>query len=78
MYKRQGKAIRDAVSIPVAIGGRINRPATAEQVLALGYGDLVTLVRALITDPDGPRKALEEREDDIRPCICLLYTSRCV
>ena len=55
-----GKAIRDAVSIPVAIGGRINRPATAEQVLALGYGDLVTLGRALITDPDWPRKALEE------------------
>ena len=64
-----GKAIRDAVSIPVAIGGRINRPATAEQVLALGYGDLVTLGRALITDPDWPRKALEEREDVIRPCM---------
>ena len=64
-----GKAIRDAVSIPVAIGGRINRPATAEETLALGYGDLVTLGRALITDPDWPRKALAEEEDTIRPCM---------
>lgn len=38
-------------------------------MLALGYGDLVTLGRALITDPDWPRKALEEREDVIRPCM---------
>ena len=64
-----GKAIRDAVSIPVAVGGRVNRPATAEQVLALGYGDLVTLGRALITDPDWPKKALAEQEDAIRPCM---------
>lgn len=64
-----GKAIRDAVSIPVAIGGRVNRPATAEQVLALGYGDLVTMGRALITDPDWPNKALAEQEDTIRPCM---------
>ena len=64
-----GKAIRDAVSIPVAIGGRVNRPATAEEVLALGYGDLVTMGRALITDPDWPNKALAEEEDTIRPCM---------
>ena len=64
-----GKAIRDAVSIPVAIGGRVNRPSTAEEVLALGYGDLITMGRALITDPDWPRKALAEEEDAIRPCM---------
>lgn len=64
-----GKAIRDAVSIPVAVGGRVNRPATAEQVLALGYGDLVTMGRALITDPDWPRKALAGEEETIRPCM---------
>jgi 2,4-dienoyl-CoA reductase (NADPH2) len=64
-----GKAIRDRVSIPVAIGGRVNRPETAEQVLALGYGDLVTMGRALITDPDWHNKALAEQEDAIRPCM---------
>jgi 2,4-dienoyl-CoA reductase (NADPH2) len=64
-----GKAIRDRVTIPVAIGGRVNRPATAEQVLALGYGDLITMGRALITDPEWVNKAQAEREDEIRPCM---------
>lgn len=64
-----GRAIREAVSIPVAIGGRINRPATAEETLALGCGDLVTMGRALITDPEWPNKALAGAEDTIRPCM---------
>lgn len=64
-----GKAIRDAVTIPVAIGGRVNRADTAEKVLALGYGDLITMGRALLADPDLPNKALAEEEDTIRPCM---------
>lgn len=64
-----GKAIRDNVTIPVAIGGRITRPRTAEEILALGHGDLVTLGRALLADPDWPRKAQAEDETSIRPCM---------
>lgn len=64
-----GKAIRDSVSIPVAIGGRVTRPETAEEILALGCGDLVTLGRALLADPEWPRKAREADESAIRPCM---------
>lgn len=64
-----GKAIKEAVTIPVAIGGRINSPAVAEEVLALGYGDLVALGRPLLADPDFPNKAREGKERFIRPCM---------
>ena len=64
-----GRAIKQAVSIPVAIGGRINDPLVAEQALALGYGDLVALGRPLLADPDFPNKAREGKERFIRPCM---------
>ena len=62
-----GRAIKQAVSIPVAIGGRINDPLVAEQALALGYGDLVALGRPMLADPDFPNKAKEGAL--IRPCM---------
>ena len=62
-----GKAIKQAVSIPVAIGGRISDPLTAEQALALGYGDLVALGRPMLADPDFPNKARDGAL--IRPCM---------
>ncbi len=64
-----GRAIRDAVTIPVAIGGRVTRPDAAEEILALGYADMVTLGRALIADPDWPTKARNNRLEAIRPCM---------
>lgn len=64
-----GKAIKDAVSIPVAIGARINNPDVAEEVLALGRGDLVTIGRGLIADPDFPNKAFNNMSAEIRPCM---------
>lgn len=64
-----GKAIRDAVSIPVAVGGRVNTPQAAEEVLALGYGDLVAVGRPLLADPAFPNKAREGRDALIRPCM---------
>lgn len=64
-----GRAIKAAVTIPVAIGGRINTPAAAEKALALGFGDLVALGRPLLADPDFPNKAREGRDRLIRPCM---------
>jgi 2,4-dienoyl-CoA reductase-like NADH-dependent reductase (Old Yellow Enzyme family)/thioredoxin reductase len=61
--------IKKAVNIPVAVVGRINNVALAEQILADGHGDLITMGRALIADPYLPKKALEGRVADIRPCI---------
>ena len=64
-----GKAIREAVSIPVAVGGRVNTPEAAEEVLALGYGDLITMGRPLLSDPAFPNKAQAGKAHLIRPCM---------
>lgn len=64
-----GKAIKEAVSTPVAIGARVNDPYVAEEVLALERGDLVTIGRGLIADPDFPNKAKNNLSAEIRPCM---------
>ena len=60
---------RAATSLPVAVATRIKDPLHAEEVLASGAVDLVGMNRALIADPDLPRKARAGRLGEIRPCI---------
>lgn len=62
-------AVKTRVSIPVVSVGRYDTPGLAERVLADGHADFISMGRALIADPDLPRKAAESRPDDIRPCI---------
>ncbi|MGI5985146.1 MAG: FAD-dependent oxidoreductase [Clostridiales bacterium] len=62
-------AIKDAVSIPVAASNRINDPAVAEKVLAVGEADLVSIGRPLISDPDWPMKAENGEANTIRRCV---------
>lgn len=62
-------AIRAAVRVPVFVAGRINQPQIAESVLAAGQADMCGMTRALIVDPDMPRKAMGGRPDEIRACI---------
>lgn len=66
-------AIRQACpGVPVLAVGRINDPELAEQVLASGDADLVGMTRALLCDPELPRKAREGRAEEILHCIgCL-------
>ncbi|MGB9868162.1 MAG: FAD-dependent oxidoreductase [Bacillota bacterium] len=61
--------IKSAVKIPVIAVGRFNDPEVAERVLAEGKADLVAFGRALLADPDMPRKVVEGRLDEIRKCI---------
>lgn len=63
------RAIREAVSVPVIQCNRINTPQRAELALALGDADLVGIGRASLADPDFARKVMENRADEIRPCI---------
>jgi len=60
---------RAANGVPVMALGRIAEPAEAETILAAGQADLVGLGRALIADPDWPRKALSGRSYAIRACV---------
>ena len=62
-------AVKDAVAIPVAASNRINDPAEAEKVLALEQADMVSLGRALLADPDFPKKAAADDAGLIRRCI---------
>nr|MCH9663116.1 FAD-dependent oxidoreductase [Gammaproteobacteria bacterium] len=53
----------------VTAESRIKTPGNAEDVLAQGHSDLVSIVRAQIADPHLVNKAREGRPEDIRPCI---------
>jgi 2,4-dienoyl-CoA reductase-like NADH-dependent reductase (Old Yellow Enzyme family)/thioredoxin reductase len=62
------EGIKSAVSVPVITVGRIMTPELAEKILRENKADLVTMGRALITDPYLPNKIKEGRLEDIRPC----------
>lgn len=61
-------AIKELVNVPAITVGRINDPLLAESILQEGKADLVAMGRALIADPELPKKAREGRLDDIRKC----------
>ncbi|MFH1475173.1 MAG: FAD-dependent oxidoreductase, partial [Chloroflexota bacterium] len=60
---------RAVVRIPVMVAGRINQPHEAEAILAAGEADACAMTRALISDPELPRKAAAGRLDEIRACV---------
>lgn len=60
---------KKVVKVPVIAVGRINDPVLAESVLSEGKADFVAMGRALISDPELPRKAVEGRLKDIRKCV---------
>jgi 2,4-dienoyl-CoA reductase (NADPH2) len=73
------KKMKREVTIPLVTSNRINLPDTAEQILADGCADMVSMARPLLADPDFVRKAREGRADEINVCIacnqaCLDHT----
>jgi NADPH-dependent 2,4-dienoyl-CoA reductase/sulfur reductase-like enzyme len=61
--------IKSVVKVPVIVAQRIVDPLQAEEIIKNGKADIVSLGRALICDPDWPRKAFEGAFEDIRKCI---------
>lgn len=61
--------LRQALTVPVFVTGRINQPQEAEKIIAQGQADMCGMTRALICDPEMPGKAMAGRLDDIRACI---------
>ena len=55
------------VGIPVITSNRINTPDVAEDVLASGAADMVSLARPFLADADFVQKAIEGRADTIAP-----------
>src|SRR5881409_604174 len=63
-------AIKQAApGMPIFHASRIVDPVHADRVVAAGDIDVVGMTRALIADPDLPRKVREGRLDDIRTCM---------
>lgn len=64
-----GEEIKKVVSSPVATGVQIADPFVAEEIIAQGRADMVFMGRALVADPELPKKAKGGRFEEIRPCI---------
>jgi len=68
-------AIRPVVKIAVSVAGRISDPQIAENILAAGTADFVTVGRALHADAEWPRKSREGRAHEICYCVACLKCS---
>jgi 2,4-dienoyl-CoA reductase (NADPH2) len=71
--------LKPEVGIPVIASNRINMPETAEEILARGDADLVSMARPFLADADWVAKAAGDRSDEINTCIgcnqaCLDHT----
>lgn len=62
-------AIKKVVSTPVCSVGAYNFPQQMEEAITSGDCDCIALGRALVADPFLPKKVLDGKEDDIRPCL---------
>ena len=61
--------IKKHVSVPVATLGGLNDPAQMEEIIASGKADVVYMARALLADPELPRKVTENRDEEIVRCL---------
>ncbi|MDO8491579.1 MAG: NADH:flavin oxidoreductase, partial [Dehalococcoidia bacterium] len=67
-------AIKQVVKAPVMAVGKILEPSLAERLLEEGKADFIAMGRALLADPDLPRKAEQGKPEDINRCI---YCNNC-
>ncbi len=73
------RKMKREVRIPLVTSNRINLPSTAEEILADGCADMVSMARPLLADPEFVLKARDNRADEINVCIacnqaCLDHT----
>jgi 2,4-dienoyl-CoA reductase (NADPH2) len=62
-------AVAEHVTIPVVASNRINMPQAAEQILADGQVQLISMARPLLSDPEWVLKAAADAADEINTCI---------
>jgi 2,4-dienoyl-CoA reductase (NADPH2) len=73
------KRLMGEVSVPLVATNRINTPDLAEELLAAGHADMVSMARPMLADPDFVAKAAAGRPEAINTCIgcnqaCLDHT----
>ncbi len=75
------RKLRGEVAVPLCTTNRINTPEVAEQILAEGSADMVSMARPLLADAEFVNKARAGRAAEINTCIacnqaCLDHTFR--
>ena len=78
-FRSVAARLKAAVSIPVIASNRINTPDIAEDIIASGDADMVSMARPFLADPDFVNKVAQNRTDEINTCIacnqaCLDHT----
>ncbi|MEO0937675.1 MAG: NADPH-dependent 2,4-dienoyl-CoA reductase [Pseudomonadota bacterium] len=73
------KKLMGEVGIPLITSNRINTPEVAEDVLATGCADMVSMARPMLADAFFVKKAMGNQSNQIAPCIacnqaCLDHT----
>ncbi|MCP5018858.1 MAG: NADPH-dependent 2,4-dienoyl-CoA reductase [Ketobacter sp.] len=71
--------LKQAVTIPVCASNRINTPELAEEIIANGQADMVSMARPMLADAFFVAKAEAGKADEINTCIacnqaCLDHT----
>ncbi|TYK64259.1 FAD-dependent oxidoreductase [Colwellia echini] len=61
--------MKQEVTIPLITTNRINTPGVAENILATGQADMVSMARPFLADPDFVNKAANDKADEINTCI---------
>ncbi len=59
----------EGITTPLITSNRINTPEVAEELLARGDADMVSMARPLLADPEFMKKARQQRADEINTCI---------
>ncbi|MBM7368655.1 NADPH-dependent 2,4-dienoyl-CoA reductase [Gordonia hydrophobica] len=73
------KRLMEKVTVPLVTSNRINTPDKAEELLAEGHADMVSMARPFLADPDFVNKAAAGMPETINTCIgcnqaCLDHT----
>lgn len=69
-YISTAKAFKDAgIKVPIILDGGFSTPELAEKALEAGVCDFIGLGRPTLADPDYTKKVIENRPEDITPCI---------
>jgi 2,4-dienoyl-CoA reductase (NADPH2) len=71
------KRAKEHVKVPISMAYRLFRPELPNKAIGDGELDIWEMCRPMIADPLLPKKVLEGREEDIRPCVaCNLCLAR--
>ena len=71
------KRAKEHIKVPVSMAYRLFKPELPNKAIGDGELDIWEMCRPMIADPLLPKKVLEGREEDIRPCVaCNLCLAR--